>query len=251
MQYIKEGGFLTHMISKPISLKPLSVMHILSGVTVFLVIASLTGQLLAAFLGHPSIFGLVPLFNVNIESNIPTFYATFLLLIVTLFLVLITLLEKSRNGVDIVYWRNLSCIFFCMAVDEFVSLHEMLVIPLRRLLGTEHLGMFYFTWVIPGMLVVLVFTLYFLRFWLSLELKTRQTFFVAGVLFISGCIGMEMIGGWYADIHGTETLVYSLLTTVEESLEMCGVLVFIWGLMGYITENFKEIHFCFNTGKSG
>ena len=64
------------------------------------------------------------------------------------------------------------------------------------------LGIFNFAWVIPGNALVLVLALFFLQFWLRLPTKTRLTFFVAGVTYIGGCIGFELIGGNYAELHG-------------------------------------------------
>jgi hypothetical protein len=37
-----------------------------------------------------------------------------------------------------------------------------------------------------------------------------------------------------------------MLTTIEESLEMTGVISFIWGLLVYLADNHKEVQFRFN-----
>jgi hypothetical protein len=47
-------------------------------------------------------------------------------------------------------------------------------------------------------------------------------------------------------LHGLKNLTYVMLTTVEESLEMAGVIVFIWGLLVYLADNHKEVQFRFN-----
>ena len=46
-----------------------------------------------------------------------------------------------------------------------------------------------------------------------------------------GAIGVELIGGRYLELHGVENLTYAMITTVEESLEMAGVIIFIWALL--------------------
>jgi len=74
----------------------------------------------------------------------------------------------------------------------------------------------------------------------------RRTFFVAATIYIGGCIGFELIGGHYAELHGRENLIYSMIATVEESLEMGGIIVFIWGLLTYISENHKEVRLLFD-----
>jgi hypothetical protein len=60
-----------------------------------------------------------------------------------------------------------------------------------------------------------------------------------------GGIGCELIGGWFAELHGTANLTYATITTVEESLEMAGVIIFIWALLVYIADNYKEVRFRF------
>ena len=37
-----------------------------------------------------------------------------------------------------------------------------------------------------------------------------------------------------------------MIPTVEESLEMAGVIIFIWALLKYIAENYKEVRFRFD-----
>jgi hypothetical protein len=131
-----------------------------------------------------------------------------------------------------------------MAIDEAASIHELLTWPMRSLLGLlgqQASGIFFFTWVIPGIAVAMVFGLSYLKFLLHLPAKTRWRFVVAATLYLGGAIGMELIGGRYADLHGMENLAYSMTATVEESLEMAGVIVFIYTLLNYIADNYQEI----------
>ena len=115
-----------------------------------------------------------------------------------------------------------------MAADELISLHERLTTPVLKLIGNGDLDFFYWGWVVPGIALVIVLALFFLKFWLNLPAKPRLTFFIAGVaIYIGGAIGFEMIGGHYAESHGMKSLIYSMITTIEESLEMAGVIVFI------------------------
>ena len=57
---------------------------------------------------------------------------------------------------------------------------------------------------------------------------------------------MELIGGNYAEIYGRDNLIYIALTTIEESLEMLGVIVFIWALLEYIAATYREIEVQFD-----
>lgn len=228
-----------------ISLNPSLIALVLGAVAVLLVLASIGGQLMAYLAGHPRVYGLVHLFYVDAEGNIPTGFSTFLLLFASLLLAVITVLERQQTASPVLYWATLSFGFLFMAADEALSFHERLISPLRTLLGNANLGIFYFAWVIPGIALVLVLASFFLRFLLRLPAKTKRVFLTAATLYIGGAIGVELIGGSWAELHGKRNLMYSMIATVEESLEMMGVIVFIWALLAYIADEYKEVRFRF------
>jgi len=229
-----------------IRLNPSAVARALGAVAFLLVLASIGGQLTKYLLGHDRVYGLVSLFYVDAEQNIPTLFSVLLLFCAALLLTVITVLKKKQKDPDVSRWAILAFGFLLMAVDEALSIHEKLVTPVRELLGDGPLGIFYFAWVIPGIAVVLVLTLFLLRFLLRLPAKTRFTFIVAGTLFIGGALGLELVGGRYAELHGQENMTYSMIVTVEESLEMAGVIVFIYALVKYIADHYEEVRFRFD-----
>ncbi len=65
-------------------------------------------------------------------------------------------------------------------------------------------------------------------------------------IYLSGCIGCELIGGSYAERHGVENLIFGAIITIEESLEMLGIIIGIWGLMTYINDNYQRVQFVFD-----
>ncbi len=64
---------------------------------------------------------------------------------------------------------------------------------------------------------------------------------IAGTVYVSGCIGMEMLGGYYTELHGEQNVIIAILTTIEEFLEMFGVAIFIYALLSYISTYMKGI----------
>jgi hypothetical protein len=228
------------MVTNQISLNPSRIVLVL-GVVAFLVVVAGVGTQLAVYLtGHPTIYGLVRLFNLDEEQNVPSFFSTLLLLFATLLLALITILRKRQAAADVLYWAILSLGFLYLAVDEAASIHELLIMPVRRMLGDHNLGFFYFAWIVPGILIVLFLALFFSRFLLRLPTKTRLTFLLAAVLYVGGALGMETIEGRYREVHPPDW-AFNVMLTAEESLEMMGLIVFIWGLMVYITGHYKEV----------
>jgi hypothetical protein len=167
-----------------------------------------------------------------------------LLFCAALLLAVIAILKKKERDPERLKWTVLACGFLVMAFDEALSFHEKLAEPMRRLLGDDvTLGVFYYAWVLPGMALVLVLAFYFLRFLLRLPAPTRLHFLVAGALYIGGAIGIELLGGRYEELYGDQSLTYSMIATLEESLEMAGVIVFIYALFHYIFATYEEVRF--------
>lgn len=217
---------------------------ILFRIAVALVVLSTVLQLIKFLTGHGRVFGLVPLFNLNGEHNIPSFFSAFILSLASIILgFTYSLVRKSTQAP---YWLVLAIGFAFMALDEAVSLHERLVQPIRDLLGRDqHFGVFYFAWIIPALFIVMALGLCFIRFLQRLDKSTRNAFLMSAAVYLSGALGMEMVGGWYDEIYGPENLGYVLCFTVEETLEMLGVIYFIRSLLRYLETQVKVIDVTF------
>ncbi|MBK8903195.1 MAG: glycosyltransferase [Anaerolineaceae bacterium] len=203
-----------------------------------LVLLSIGGQFSKYALGDAFLNGLVPLFYVDTEQNIPTYFSVFLILIAAFLLTAVAILSGKQKSPHMSKWAILSLGFLLMAVDEAFQFHERLNIPVGRLLGDGSLGVFYFPWVIPGITLVCVLGLFFLKFLLDLPAATRIRFMLAAIVYIGGAIGVELIGSSHAELHGYENWTYSMIATVEESLEMAGLIVFIRALLNYCADTY-------------
>ena len=99
------------------------------------------------------------------------------------------------------------------------------------------------------MLLVSIVGVRFLKCLLGLPRSTRNLFLLAAAMFIGGAIGIELIGS-YVDASGSRhTLLYRLLIAVEESLEMTGVAVFIFGLLRYMRDELGGCRFSMSIGR--
>ena len=228
-----------------LSLNPSAVARVLRAVAFLLVLGSIGGQLSKFLLGHNSVKGLIPLFDLSGEQNIPTFFSVLLMIFIALLLAVIAVLNRKQKTHDASKWAILSFMFLYMAYDEAFQVHEMLVAPVRELLGNGNLGIFYYAWVIPGIALVLVVALFFARFVLRLPATTRRAFLMATALYVGGSIGFELIGGAYDELHGWNNLKYNMISTAEESLEIAGLIVFLWALLKYCKHSYKEVRFRF------
>lgn len=239
------------MSDKQISVHPFSVARFLGAVAFLLVLASIGVSLMQKYLfGYDYAREFVALFYVDREQNIPTFFSLLLLLLAFLLLAIITVLNRKQKAHDVLQWAILTFGFLLMAFDEAFEFHEKLILPVRSLLHSGNLGIFYFAWVIPGILLIITVAIFYLRFLLHLPATTRLFFITAAALYVGGAIGFELIGGRYVELHGTQNLTYSIIATIEESLEMAGVIVFIWALLAYIANNYKEVTFRLDEARS-
>ena len=209
-----------------------SVIRALFACMVLLILAGLAGQISTWFLGHDTLLGFVPKFDVNRENNVPTWFSTICLFLCALALSVIALLEWRRRMPVSRYWFALSGTFAILSLDEAASFHEMLVQPVRSLLHAG--GVFLFAWVIPGGLFVIGFALLFSGFLRELPAETRRNFLVAGAVYVSGALGMEMAAGHYVSVHQRPDFTLSVMTIIEESLEMFGTILFLRGLLRHL-----------------
>jgi len=198
----------------------------LGAVAACLVAVNLAGLAAKFHFGHPAVDGWVPLFDLDGERNVPSVFSTGLILscAVTMFV-----LARVGAGDNRIGWLGLSSIFVFLAADELVSLHERLIEPLRAALHTS--GVFYFAWLIPYGVGAALLGLLYLRFLLRLPGVTRSRMIVAGTVYLAGAVGMELIGGAYLEsLGGHHNFPYELLTTLEETLEMTGMILLLRAL---------------------
>ncbi len=181
------------------------------------------------------IYGLVKLFNFDLETNIPTLYSVVALLFASLLLLMITREHKQAHQ-PYAAWLGLMLLFLFLAIDEFASIHEHFSYTLHDSLETS--GLFFYVWVVPYGVAFILFSLLYLKFLMRLPSRSRLLFILSGGIFVAGAIGMEMVGGWYHELYGDQTLVYALLYSCEEFLEMFGIALFIYALLEYMLKQF-------------
>ena len=232
-----------------LALNPRRITRTLAAIACVLILLSLAGQIFKHVFGHDDVHGLVLLFYVDQEHNIPSFFSAAQLLLAATLLALIAALKAGTGGTFRYRWAGLALTFLYMSVDEAVGIHELLTGPTRTMLGLPDHGIFQFAWVIPGAMIAVALGLWFLRLLLSLPPRTRRQFIVAAVLFVGGALGFELLGGLYYR-QGAETFGYSLLSTAEEGLEMAGIIVFIDALLQYVAGEYREILLRIEGGRS-
>ena len=216
-----------------ISISPKQLVTALSLIVVFLVFAHVVGLIFRFGFGHPSVYTLVPLFDLNIEKNVPTFYSSLTLLLSAWLLLVIAMEKLASHQPFAKHWLMLALIFLYLSCDEIMVIHERLIVPVGEYLDAT--GVAYFAWVIPYGIAVIVFVIAFIPFLLALPRRFRRIFIAAGTIYVTGAIVFESLSaGVYFETKSPDTPLFVLLYSVEETLEMTGIVIFIYGLSSYI-----------------
>ena len=208
---------------------------LLLGIFSLLFLLNLVTVLVSHTTGHNVIWGFTPQFSFDMENNIPTYFSSVNLLICAVLIFFIYRFYKIRNIPENRYWFFLSFLFLYLSLDESASFHEMLIRPMNEIFGFESVWLYY-PWVIPGIIICLVIGVFLFKFYTRLPMRYRVLFGLSAFLFIGGSIGMEIIDGVFVAIDPEVTLTASLLITMEETLEMLGIITFIYALIDYMNK---------------
>lgn len=182
--------------------------------------------------------GLADKVYLGAESSIPNWFST--LLLFTCAVVLFAIAGAGRReGAG--YWRTLGFIFTALSIDEAAALHDLaspFFAGVFEWLATAVGGPFIalarkpnYAWEIPAVAFVITVAAAFVPFLRRLPQRTRRGFLVAGLLYIGGALAVDFLEGWYSGLHGPKNPTFVAMLTVEETLEMAGVTVFLYTLL--------------------
>lgn len=184
--------------------------------------------------GSDYVYGIVPLFDLDREQNVPTLASTLLILGNALLCGLHWRVDR-RQGNPERMWLVLAMVLAFLALDEFASIHETLMSILRK--NVRATGVFYFVWVIPYLALSAAVGLACIPFLRRQSPKTRSGLLGAGILYVFGAAGIEMIAGpIYESLPDKQGPLWILLTTCEELLELCAMALCLRTLVAALLE---------------
>jgi hypothetical protein len=222
------------------TLHPVRLTRALFCIVLFLLLAGLASIYIHFGLEHQSGFGLVRLFDLDGEYNLPAIYSSLAIWFSAVLLWLIYCHARKHGSAEAPYWKVLSLIFVCLGIDELASIHEILgrLAPAiwKLLPWLSHSR----RWIYPVLPLLGVFALYFWPFYRRLPHWVRLHFSIAGLVYVGGAIGIEFMGAWFADLKHLPGLYRSLFSVIEEGLEMIGIVLFNRALLFYIQANLPK-----------
>jgi hypothetical protein len=146
---------------------------------------------------HWRVEALTLLVDLDLESNLPTFYNAMLFFFGAglFFLHGMTSSAEQRRG-----WKVMAAVFTFLGVDEGSQVHEKFMQFTQRLLHMDGSaggggGWFFYAWVIPYGLAGLGLALVLGRWFFRLDPPVRRGLLLGGAVYVFGAVIMEMAAG--------------------------------------------------------
>jgi len=178
-------------------------------------------------------------FDLNAEGNIPALFSAGLWLGASA-LALVCMRRSRAEGWPLGgYWPLMAVLFLYLAIDETVMIHERISTVLSGMYAFS--GAFLYAWVIAGLAFLGLVGLVFLRFLAALRPVNLALLVLAAGIFVSGAVGVEMMGAAYdsgGEVPGTFALGLNWRRAIalEEGLEMLGVILLIHVMLRFATD---------------
>ena len=178
-------------------------------------------------------------FDIDVEGSVPTWFSNLILFFAAAQLLLIGYLQRRRGNRLARYWSGLGALFVLLSMDEITGFHN---IPIVSETSARAVSDFLaISWVVHGMAGVALMGLFFVPFLRALPRATAFGFIRAGLVYVGGALLMEMIGAHFIYTIGFTHPVVSAILTVEEGMDMFGVILMIATLFGHIEREFPGL----------
>ena len=198
-----------------------------------------------------------PLFFPASDTSVPTWYSSVALLLCSILLATIAATRKLQGERYALHWAGLSIIFLLLSVDEVARVHETVGTAMGKsfieFVGFSPTGFLHYTWIVAGAFFALVVLLTYLKFLFHLPRKTLRLFLLSGVVFCAGALGFELLelqltsasfeSGRYVweDMSVATQRRMIIQGSIEDGLEMMGVVIFVYALLSYMSSYLNEI----------
>ena len=158
------------------------------------------------------------IFDLDEEASFGTWYSAVILLVASRLLLAQTRVLRAEADKWHPWWLLLGIGFLILSVDEVVGMHELL----NSLMEDA-------PWTVVGFWIVGLVGLSYIPFLWQYRWRAAGLFLLAGAIYVGGAVGVEHWTG--SDVN---SLHYNMWTTLEEGMEMAGVIVFIYALLDFM-----------------
>ncbi|MHB1224290.1 MAG: hypothetical protein ACYC2G_09650 [Gemmatimonadaceae bacterium] len=208
--------------------RPGSVSRYLAGCAAGIILLHVLATYVSRVLGYDHALGLVPLFDVNLEGNVPTWFSSALLLMAGLAALAIARADRPNR----IQWAAMGAVATLLSIDETAQVHEYAGSILRSALSGVAGSRWIVVLVISGIPTVIA-AIFLFRFVRAIPRTTAIGLLAAVGVFVAGAVVVDAlvpilsgrIDGW---------LVGVVSHTVEEMLEMGGAIMLIHVLLSHL-----------------
>lgn len=169
-------------------------------------------------------------FTVQGEDTVPAWFSGVMLWSAGLLLAVTATMSRRLKRPGVLIWILLAAVFFYLSADEVLSFHEKLNGLTRRMLDAD-LSL-RVPWIYPALIFTAMMGAASFPLLRRLSHTVRRIILLAAAVYLTGAIGFEWIGETVkAHNQSSDSLwVYTLIFSMEEFLEMMGVVIFIHAL---------------------
>lgn len=225
-----------------IAFDPRRIIAILAAVVALLWAVGVTREVVAFSSGNSLVWW--P-FALDREHSLPTWLSSLLLFAGSLSAFGAALLSRLTGAPGTGGWIALAVASAIMSAEEIVGIHEQTV-PLMHALA-DFTGLLFWSWVVWAIPLVAVVGLALVPFLRRVRRPTAVRLLVAGAVYVSGAIGMEMIGGLAVSTPDLG-IAHAVPFCAEEGLEMLGAVLFLRAVLMHIAETSPRVLVAAATG---
>lgn len=186
-----------------------------------------------------AVFGLIPLFNMYEEANLPTWFSSLNLFLAALLLYVNAQAARIAGERWRKHWLGLAGVFLFLSMDEAATLHEIIGGIFKAGIAAESMRS---AWMYPFVVMVGVLGLIYVRFLLALPAFYRVMFVLSASIYVGGAVGLEVIEAKYVWVTRSELITFSTLVGIEEGLEMSGIVLFNYTLLRLLQDRLAGLH---------
>jgi hypothetical protein len=164
-------------------------------------------------------------FDLDEEESFGTWFSAGLLLLAALLLVQQARVLRAQDDAWHKWWLILGVGFCVLSMDEVVGMHEWTNSMMRDT-----------PWTVIGFQIFGLAALAYLPFLWHYRWRTGLLFLLAGGIYGGGALGVEH----FTDSE-VNSLHYNMWTTLEEGMEMLGVIVFIYASLDHARGSVDQV----------
>jgi len=233
--------------------QPRRVAQVMLGTLIVLLLAHVLALYVETVVGHDRFTGsgmFVRKFDMNRENSIPTWYGASALLTCGAMAALISRLRSRQEHRR--HWAGLAVLLVFLSLDEASWLHEEFSAPVTQVTGVSpgpSEGV-QWAWVLPYVSLAAVFAIAYIPFLRRLPGHTRTLLLLAGVLYVGGAAGLELLSPELWTAGGTG-VAFLAVATLEEVFEILGITVLTYALTTYLRDHAEPVTLAFSEAAAG